>query len=314
MGENLSRFRECVPGWAYRAFAGQLNLQDTTAAGERAKLPDFRFDLADIASACNAFYQPILERERQALQARGFLDTAWAEAIEALLRDADSRLQQGCAFLLRVGRHSGAESVTVNGVRNIRIMKGRGQPPEQAAEAKTWWLAAGDKDQRTGLLPFGWVLAEVSPADAELPGWPELEALCQPRREATRAFVERERARQGERAQRQAQRQADAEAARRDAEAAAAEAAAESSRLANLSENQKQLEAVLARLTSANRGRGPGDQLYNQIRELLLAGVEWELADRQALHAAAIRVFEHLGIARDNKNRKALLRGLGLTA
>jgi hypothetical protein len=47
---------------------------------------------------------------------------------------------------------------------------------------------------------------------------------------------------------------------------------------------------------------------------LLLVGVEWELADRQALQAAAIRVFEHLGIAKDNKNRKALLRGLGLTA
>jgi len=313
MGENLSRFRECVPGWAFRAFAGQLNLQDTTAAGERAKLPDFRFDLADIANACNAFYRPILDRERQALQARGFLDTAWAEAIEVLLHHADSRLQQGRAFLLRVGRHSGAESVTVNGVRKIRIMKGKGQPPEQAAEAKTWWLAAGDKDQRAGLLPFGWVLAEVSSADDELPAWPELEALCQPRREAMRTFIDRERDRQGERLQRQAQRQAEAEAARRNAEATAAQAVAEAARQASLSENQKQLEAVLARLTSANRGRGPGDQLYNQIRELLLAGVDWDLADRQSLHLAAVEVFEHLGITKDNKSRKALLRALGLT-
>lgn len=312
MGENLSRFRECVPGGAYRAFAGQLNLQQLTAAGNRASLPHDRFDLADIAHACNAFYRPILHRECQALQARAYLDADWAEAISALLGSAESRLQQGRAFLLRVGRHSGAESVTVNGVRKISIMKGKGQPRETATEARTWWLAAADRDQRSDLLPFGWVLVEVAPDETELPAWPELDALCQPRREAAQVFVERERTRQAEREQRQALRQAEAEAARQAAEAEAAQAAAEAERRASLSENQLVLEALLTRLSPANRGRGPGDQLYNQVRELLLAGVDWDLADRQALHAAAIRVFEHLGIAKDNKNRKTLLRGLGL--
>ena len=38
-----------------------------------------------------------------------------------------------------------------------------------------------------------------------------------------------------------------------------------------------------------------------------------DLADREELQATAIQVYEHLGIAKDNKNRKNLLRGLGLT-
>lgn len=313
MGENLSRFRECVSAWDCRAFAGQLNLQTLTSAGDRQKQPDFRFDLADIAGACNHFYQPILEREIESLSARGFLDTTWAQSIRALLKATESRMQQGQAFLLRVGRHSGAESVTVNGVRKIRIMKGKGQPLEQAAEARTWWLAAGDRDQRSGLLPFGWVLVEVGEMDAGLPAWPALESLCQPTREAARFFVEREQQRKEQREQRQAERRKEAEAAQQAVEAAEAEAAAEAQRRANLSENQLKLETLLARMTPANRGRGPGDQLYNAVREQLLAGVEWDLADRQALQVAAIQVFEHLGITKDNKNRKALLRGLGLT-
>lgn len=313
MGENLSRFRECVPAWEYRAFAGQLNLQTLTAGGDSQKQPDFRFDLGDIADACNHFYRPIIDREIESLSARGFLDSAWAASIRTLLKATESRMQQGQAFLLRVGRHSGAESVTVNGVRKIRIMKGKGQPQEQAAEARTWWLAAGDRDQRSGLLPFGWVLVEVGEIDGGLPAWPALESLCQPTREAARVFAEREQQRREQREQHQALRREELLAAQRAAEAAEAEAAAEADRLANLSENQLKLEKLLARMSPANRGRGPGDQLYNAVREMLLAGVEWDLTDRQALHAAAIQIFEHLGIAKDNKNRKALLRGLGLT-
>ena len=313
MAENLSRFRECVTAWGYRAFAGQLNLQRLTSSGDSQKQPDFRFDLGDISDACNHFYRPILDREIESLSARGFLDSAWADSIRTLLKAIESRMQQGQAFLLRVGRHSGAESVTVNGVRKIRIMKGKGQQPEQAAEAKTWWLAAGEKDQRSDLLPFGWVVVEIVEGEVGLSAWPALESLCQPNREAARVFVEREQLRLEQREQSRAHRREELLAAQQAAEAAEAEAAAEADRRANLSENQLKLERLLVCMSPANRGRGPGDQLYNALRELLLAGVELDLADREELHATAIQVFEHLGIAKDNKNRKNLLRGLGLT-
>jgi CRISPR-associated protein Csm5 len=62
------------------------------------------------------------------------------------------------AFLARLGRHSGAESVTVEGHRDIKIMMGKGKKPKYLDHATTFWLASEtrrpiDKD---GLQPFGW--------------------------------------------------------------------------------------------------------------------------------------------------------------
>lgn len=78
----------------------------------------------------------------------------------------DTHLQLYCPLmLLRVGRHSGAECVTLDGIRSIRIMKGRGQPPDWSPDgAKTVWLAAEREDERTGMLPFGWLILENAAA------------------------------------------------------------------------------------------------------------------------------------------------------
>lgn len=63
---------------------------------------------------------------------------------------------------LRLGRHSGAESVTIAGHRNIKIMKKRGDRPDYADKATTFWLAAETPAdyQKTTLRPFGWAALE----------------------------------------------------------------------------------------------------------------------------------------------------------
>ncbi len=65
--------------------------------------------------------------------------------------------------LLRMGRHSGAECVTIEGHRQIKIMQGKGQPPKYEKEATTLWLASDfpkpQPAQRLDLKPFGWVVA-----------------------------------------------------------------------------------------------------------------------------------------------------------
>lgn len=62
------------------------------------------------------------------------------------------------AFLIRVGRHSGAESVTIEGYRNIKIMLGRGEK-KYLDHATTFWLASEARKpaSMTNLQPFGWV-------------------------------------------------------------------------------------------------------------------------------------------------------------
>ena len=66
---------------------------------------------------------------------------------------------------LRVGRHSGAECVTVDGHRHIRIMQGKNNPDKHLDHATTVWLAAGSKkpDTNQGMKPFGWVTMESLP-------------------------------------------------------------------------------------------------------------------------------------------------------
>ncbi len=73
------------------------------------------------------------------------------------------------AFLMRIGRHSGAEAVTIEGNRNIKIMQGRDQPPKFLDHATTLWLASDSNRpaMNSELTPFGWVVLELLPFDVK---------------------------------------------------------------------------------------------------------------------------------------------------
>ncbi|WP_449243778.1 type III-A CRISPR-associated RAMP protein Csm5 [Desulfobacca acetoxidans] len=73
-------------------------------------------------------------------------------------------------FLLRLGRHSGAECLTIAGHRHIKIMQGKNEKPKYLDHATTFWLAAEEDkpSNKTHLQPFGWAaLREVSPEMAD---------------------------------------------------------------------------------------------------------------------------------------------------
>jgi CRISPR-associated protein Csm5 len=67
------------------------------------------------------------------------------------------------AFLIRLGRHSGAEAVTIEGNRNIKIMQKEGDPPKYLDHATTLWLASDSPrpQSNNGLIPFGWAVLEA---------------------------------------------------------------------------------------------------------------------------------------------------------
>ncbi len=139
-----------------------------TLAGHEEKLPakDLRWDIQDIANACIAFYRPLLEAEMELLDKQGYLDSFWQAKINQSLRNMDIQ-KNPKAFILRLDRHSGAEAMTLNGVRNVKIMQGKNEKPKYEKESKTVWLAAPDKDARTGMIPFGWVLVNVDSAEGD---------------------------------------------------------------------------------------------------------------------------------------------------
>ena len=70
-----------------------------------------------------------------------------------------AQLPQGNGYsLIRLGRHSGAESVTIKGYRDIKIMLGRDNKPAFQDHATTLWLASETSKPSTNkfLSPFGW--------------------------------------------------------------------------------------------------------------------------------------------------------------
>ncbi len=297
--ENLYQTLECVPGSRFRAFAASFVVQDVghLFSASQPKLPaaDRRFGIDDLIDHCNAFYRPILERELAQLGERDYVDARWARTIDDLLRGpVGAALRQRSAFLLRVGRHSGADSVTLNGVRKIRIMQGQGQPAVEKSEPLTWWLAASKSDQRTSLLPFGWLLVEVRGLDESAADWPELREALAPNLDHLRAWAARRQAEdqrlaeQRERAfaERSAAVAREAEAARlaeQEARAAAERTAARAAMTA-----QQQAIEDFREAFEAVRSRGahqPGGEFDARRLAFFKAALDW--ADAVDRHAAA---------------------------
>lgn len=105
--------------------------------------------MADLRESIGSFYRKEKEREDQELA---------RIAVRSLPAD-----QGDGQVLLRLGRHSGAESVTIEGYRRIRIMKGKGQQAGTLDRSTTFWLASDHRKPSTvsGLRPFGWSLMRV---------------------------------------------------------------------------------------------------------------------------------------------------------
>lgn len=269
---DLYQLLECVPAARFRVFAGQLTVQQVDHVNDDRRLPalPLRWNTPQIAEACNRFYRPQLEAEIRQMQERSYLDTQWAKLIEQLLRGSlGQRLDQNQAFLLRVGRHSGAESVTLNGVRAIKILLGKDSATgkmssENRAAGTSWWLAAADTQARTRMLPFGWLLVELHPMDQAQPDGREMQEVLAGLSTEYAGWIDRERERMRQQAETEAQRQVEEQA--RQA-AAAIEAA--------LSPEQKTI-ADLQRWFEEDQGakrKEPGGRVANRLNELLKEGL-----------------------------------------
>ncbi|MBI4843634.1 MAG: type III-A CRISPR-associated RAMP protein Csm5 [Nitrospirae bacterium] len=87
--------------------------------------------------------------------------------------------------LIRLGRHGGAEAVTIEGNRYIKIMQKKGEPDKFLDHATTTWLASEEPRpaSTTNLLPFGWAVLEVLPFDIKT-------GIYQERKRTTRMGIE----------------------------------------------------------------------------------------------------------------------------
>lgn len=145
----------------------------------------------------NLFYAKEKEREDRELKNIGINTTS---------ENTNNKTQQD-TFLVRIGRHSGAESVTIEGHRDIKIMMGKGKKPKFLEHATTFWLASEKRRpiDKAGLQPFGW--AQLSRlTDDLLKGFQIEEQDWQLKQERNRKIQKEESEREAE-AEREKQRQ-----------------------------------------------------------------------------------------------------------
>ncbi len=84
-------------------------------------------------------------------------------------------------YLFRVGKHSGARAVTIDGLRDIKSKLsggGRKRKPnrfEYREDETTTWLFGDKSNSNYELLPFGWVIAEIT--SEEIPQYEAIDGL-----------------------------------------------------------------------------------------------------------------------------------------
>ncbi len=309
--KGLYQVLEIVPALRWRVFQGGLTLNRTELQdGKRLPKSDLRWTAPDIAGACNRFYRPIFGRDMEAMRERGLLDERWYVVVQRLMEDElGELLDSNRAFMLRVGRHSGAESVTLDGVRDIRIMTPQGQPRWEE-EATTWWLASDRIDASSGLLPFGWVLVELTKAGNAPASRPQIAKVIDSFHAESGAREWRAKAMQRVDTLRQEQEAAASrrtDADRRQREQEEAQRRCEAKRAAMTNE-ERELDDLRTLFDKAQQPGAPpqtqGGELAGRAIQIIRVAKEWPEALRLQAADLVEEIFRTVGFPKGKRGRE----------
>lgn len=117
-------------------------------------LKSFPFDTDNFRIVVKNFYLPLLKKEIE-----------WAKENENLIPipvrnrmvKAYNQTVAKKGFVFKVGQHSGAEAMTLEEIREIKIPQAR--PPRYVKEPHTYWLASEEKSGKNASF-MGWIYAE----------------------------------------------------------------------------------------------------------------------------------------------------------
>jgi CRISPR-associated protein Csm5 len=137
-------------------FEGIINIQQPESIAKINK----PIQTGTFLKSLNDFYIPQVNKENKLIKEIN----AQPVVIKRIKEKFKDRLGR-TAFLIRIGRHSGAEAVTIEENRYIKIMQARREPPKFSDHATTIWLASETSKPATNsqLIPFGWSIMEIIP-------------------------------------------------------------------------------------------------------------------------------------------------------
>lgn len=332
--KGIAARKECILHGQYRAFVADAVLPSLGKHEDSKGTPAMQLrptDLRQVAQQSNTYNQIRLREELSLLAGRGMVNPAWKQSLERLLEgELGKRLTAGEAFLIRLGRYGGAESKTLsgNGVAQIKIMRGKGQPPVIQSTTKTVWLAAENEHEQKHLLPFGWAVVEIDSKDDDLP---QLKAWCD---EQSKGRPDMAQLRQQFDAVKQAALEQKAEQAALAVQKLAAKKAEElaslkrAEALASMSAQGRLIESLRQQCEDwaskmpphgnfkhqeANIAKAGRFQDASRLVSQALAGVDWTAADKQSLadmiEACLPKVVAPFGKDERKKLKLAALRG-----
>ncbi len=224
-----------------------------------------------------------------------------------LMEGINPLIESKQAMLLRVGRHSGAEAVTLNGVRRIKIMGGNKGNESYEQKPRTLWLAAEAQNSDVKMFPFGWILIEIDPSDKP---HRMLEELTKQSHDENLFWLEKQNCRVQElsnKIHRQKQREMEQEQKRLAEENAKKEREkAERGRLALLTEEQRTIEELKTwyEEDKAKNMLRPQGRVPDRLSQLLKNATSWPKEARMTLCDLAETIYRELGMLKGKKGRE----------
>lgn len=309
--EGVSTYMEVISPYRFQAFMSDLRFVEAIDQKQNSHIPS---SFAEVAKVCNAYYLPKLKLELEQLSRQAdYLDSDYVAAINDLIEtEWETMLKANKVFVLRLGKFSGAQDKTLDGLRSIAIKVGK-RDYENKPETHEVRLAAEiDAKQKHGLLPFGWVLVQQQgvhlPKTAQL-----LDQLAVKRgskvlqEQALQLKQEKNDAQQQLEEQRAQQIQAEQAKLEKQQQEQAEQAALEAKK-AQMTDEQKLIFELKLKAEQDKTSKGAGSALYNELRELIIAAQTWSAEDKAALREEAKAIFKHLGVDPKANKPKELLK------
>lgn len=136
-------------------FEGILTLHQPPSGARVKKLPE----IVDLLCCLNTFSMDRYREDKKVME--DIKADAFLRELGGHISKYTSAMKDNTACLVRIGRHGGAESHTLDGARRIKI-KQQNNRDKESGHATTIWLAAEDKRADKG-MPFGWAVLEMLP-------------------------------------------------------------------------------------------------------------------------------------------------------
>jgi CRISPR-associated protein Csm5 len=307
--EGVSTYMEVISPYRFQAFTSDLRFVEAMDHQQNSPIPS---SFAEVAKVCNAYYLPKLKLELEQLsQQADYLDSNYVAAINHLIESEwETMLKANKIFVLRLGKFSGAQDKTLDGLKRIKILTPKDQPNEERSETTEVRLAAEiDVKQKHGLLPFGWVLVQQQgvhlPKTAEL-----LDQLAVKRssnvllEQALQLKQEKHDAQQKLEEQRAQQVQAEQAKLERQQHEQAEQAALEAKK-AQMTEEQKLIFELKLKAEQDKTSKGAGSALYNELRELIIIAQAWSAEDKPHCVKRQKLFLNNWGLIQKPTNRKS---------